>query len=169
MLDNAVKYEIELKKLFLNTWYDEKYKFYHAAGYVDDFKVSDSNWTYMEFVSLDNNKNIIGYIKFKIDRQCNYVSDFYSINFSNNKTIFGLDLYRAMKSMFDKFSFDKICFVVVVGNPIEKNYDKLTEKYGGRIVGYMEKHYQLSDGKKYNKKIYEITKENYYNLIKLKS
>jgi hypothetical protein len=162
MLDSALKYECELKKLFLDTWYDEKYKFYHAMGYSDVFKITDSNWSNIELVSLDNDKNVIGYFMFKVDRHCNYVSDMYVVNFSDNKIIFGLDIFKSMESMFEKFGFDKICFCVAVGNPIEKNYDKLLEKYGGRIVGYNQNHFKLIDGKKYDKKMYEITKESYF-------
>ena len=55
----------------------------------------------------------------------------------------------------------KLEFTVVVGNPIEKTYDKLIKKYGGNIVGVKHKNCKLIDNKYYDEKIYEIFREDY--------
>jgi hypothetical protein len=52
-------------------------------------------------------------------------------------------------------------FGVIVGNPIEKTYDKLIEKYGGKICGYAKEDIKLFDGKLYDLKNYEIMREDY--------
>lgn len=46
-----------------------------------------------------------------------------------------MDLGQALQDIFEKFKFRKLTFCVVVGNPIEKSYDKMINKYNGRIIG----------------------------------
>lgn len=56
-------------------------------------------------------------------------------------------------------------FIVVVGNPIEKSYDKMIKKYGGRIVGTYKEDVKLIDGEYYDKKLYEILASEYFSTI----
>lgn len=83
------------------------------------------------------------------------------INFSDNKIIFGMDLGQTLMDIFEKFKFRKLRFSVIVGNPIEKSYDKMVSKYGGRIVGTYYKEQKLIDGEIYDQKLYEILREDY--------
>lgn len=62
---------------------------------------------------------------------------------------------------FDKFKFRKLTFSVIVGNPIEKSYDKMINKYGGRVVSIYSDETKLIDGEYYDVKLYEITRNNY--------
>ena len=50
----------------------------------------------------------------------------------------------------------KLNFSVAIGHPIEKSYDKMVEKYGGRITGIKKEDVKLFDGKLYDLKGYEI-------------
>lgn len=158
----AIKYENELKDLFYNTWFDEKYKFYNNSTYYNNFKLEDTTWDKHTYVSLDQNQKVIGYISYDVDRQCNYVNCLSIINFSDNKIIFGKDIQKVLKDIFEKFNFIKINFSVIVGNPIEKKYDKLIDYYGGRIVGVFKQHTKLIDNNLYDHKMYEIFREDYY-------
>ena len=54
-------------------------------------------------------------------------------------------------------------FSVVIGNPIEKRYDKFIEEYGGRVIGVREQDVRLLDGKFYDVKLYEIFRHEYLN------
>ena len=161
MLDNANKYTYELKNLYLDTWYDDKYKFYYACGYSEEPHYSDSNLGRHDFVSLDKNGNIIGYISYGILRYEYYAHNLSIVNFSDNILTFGRDLREVISNIFEKYNLRKLQFMVVVGNPIEKSYDKLIQKYGGRIVGEYKKHRRLIDGNFYNAKAYEIFREDY--------
>ena len=67
----------------------------------------------------------------------------------------------AIDQMFTKFNFRKKSFFVIVGNPIEKTYDKFVSRYGGRIIGVKKQHVKLTDGKYYDKKMYEIFRDDY--------
>ena len=84
MLDNANKYSYDLNNLFLDTWYDDKYKYYYSNGYSDELLLDDSNFMRRSFVSLDNNGNILGYIDYHIKRYEYYAYAFNIINFSND-------------------------------------------------------------------------------------
>ena len=52
-------------------------------------------------------------------------------------------------------------FAVVRGNPIEKSYDRIATKYGGRIVGIRTARARDMAGNLCDDKLYEITREGY--------
>lgn len=161
MLDIAINHIEELKQKMNSIWFDEKYKFYNNDLYYSDFKVDDDTWNRHQFVSLDKNGCVIGYIGYSVSRQTHSCSNLAIINFSDNKMIFGTDLGQALKDIFEKFKFKKLNFKVVIGNPIEKSYDKMINKYGGRVVGIYSDETKLIDGEYYPVKLYEILRENY--------
>ena len=161
MLDFAIKYKEKLQPMFVDTWYKEKYKYYQYATYCNIPEFKDSTWEFHDFVSLDTKGNIIGNFYYRVDRITENVSNLGIINFGGNETIFAKDLLQVIRDIFEKFNFNKLSFSVVIGNPAEKGYDKLIQKYNGRIVGIKEKEAKLFDGKFYDVKLYEILKENY--------
>jgi hypothetical protein len=68
---------------------------------------------------------------------------------------------KCLDEIFTKFKFRKLKYSVFVGNPIENTYDRLTEKYGGRIIGISKQDDRLIDGDFYDLKSYEIFKDDY--------
>lgn len=74
---------------------------------------------------------------------------------------FGRDLGQALTDIFEKFRFNKLKFSVVIGNPIEKSYDRMIQRYGGRIVGIFRQDTRLIDGNLYDVKDYEILRSEY--------
>lgn len=163
MLDLAYKYEDEIKLKMLDTWYDEKYKFYHSSVYHDMYSLDSENgdWDSRQFVSLNSSLNIIGLISYGINRTTEIANGFGAINFSNDKFTFGVDLGKVIDDIFCKFNMRKLEFSVVVGNPIEKSYDKMVAKYGGCIAGVLKSHYKLVDNYYYDRKMYEIFRDDY--------
>lgn len=161
MLDLALNHEEELKKKFRGIWFSEKYKFWTCANYYEERALKENTWDGHQFVSLDNNGDVIGYIGYEIDRVNDLVDGLSIINFTENKIIFGIDVGNALIDIFEKFHFRKINFCVVIGNPIEKTYDRMTEKYHGKVVGIQRKQVRLFDGKYYDMKMYEILLSDY--------
>ena len=162
MLDAAIKHKEDLQNQFRNIWFQDKYKFWNYTNYYGERNIEESTWNVHQFVSLDSQENVIGYIGYSIDRTSDCVHGLNIINFTENKIIFGLDAGKALKDIFEKFGFRKLIFSVVVGNPIEHTYDQMIKKYGGRIVGTYEKQARLTDGKLYDEKMYEVIAENYF-------
>lgn len=158
MLKPAQLYKQELQIAFQNTWYDDKYKFYHGS-YCSTFQVSEDTYNSHQFVSVDKEGVVIGYIGYSIDRSTMSVYGLGIINFSDNKLVFSKDLYTALSDIFLRYQFNKLNFNVVQGNPIEKSYDRWINKFGGRIVGIYKQHTKLQDGELYDSKMYEIFRD----------
>jgi hypothetical protein len=169
ILDIAQKYEDQLRVLFANIAFDLKYQYLHDYTYREKYKSMESTWDGHEFVSIDNKGNIIGYFKYYIYRECNKVGSLMIVNFSDNQITFGKDFRQIVDDIFCKFNFNKLEYGVIIGNSIESTYDRLTEKYGGNIVGIYHKTTKLLDGKLYDSKSYEIFKEDYLRHMKYKN
>lgn len=165
MLDLALNHEDELRKLFRTTWFSEKYMFYSGCNWYNEFSINNNNTdTAHQFVSLDKDGEIIGYIAYYIDREDNVVTNLGIINFrDDNKPTFGMDVGTTLRDIFEKFHFRKVMFYCVVGNPIESTYDSMIKKHNGRIVGIFKEEVRLFDGKYYDKKLYEILSKEYFN------
>lgn len=169
MLNNARKYREELKNKFIDIWYDDKYKYYFSTNWRRELELPNDDWENMCYVSLDKDNNVIGYISYTMNRNTNSAYDFGAINFTDDKLTFGRDLYRTIDDIFCKFNMQRIEFNVICGNPVEKSYDKMISKYGGRIVGIRKNTTKLIDNQFYNDKIYEILKEDYLKNKHLKT
>lgn len=165
MLEPAIKYKEQLEKVQYEVWFNDKYKYWNYGVYYDTLQINTNSWNNHQFVSVVNGE-VIGYIAYNVSRSDDSVDALSILNFSNNKAVFGMDLGQALKDIFEKYRFRKLSFTVIVGNPIEKSYDKMIKKYGGRIVGTKKEDVKLIDGKYYDKKIYEILADEYFATIK---
>lgn len=160
MLDFAQNHEKELAKKMRDTWGKEKYWYYHRCTYFSPAVVKEDTWNDTQFVSLNADKEVTGYLGYGIDRECRYVTYLAIINFTGDIS-FGADVMRMVKDIFEVYCYRKIVFTVVVGNPVEKKYDRLIRRYGGRIVGIHKDHVMLPNGRYYDEKAYEIFRTDY--------
>jgi len=160
LLDLAIKHKEELTMLQYNIWLEDKYKYYNNDTYYESMEIDESTWQRHQFVSVKNDK-VIGYISYRVDRTSDMAHSLAIMNFTDDKITFGMDLGKVLTDIFEKYNFRKLEFSVVVGNPIEKSYDKMIRKYGGRIIETRHKHSRLIDGKLYDFKEYEIFKDDY--------
>lgn len=165
MLEPAIKYRDQLSILQYDTWFNDKYKYWNCEIYHQPIQIEENTWNKNQFVSVHNGK-VIGYISYNISRAEHCAYSLSIINFSDNKIAFGKDLGQALKDIFERYKFRKLNFTVVIGNPIEKSYDKMIKKYGGRIVGIYKEEVKLIDGEYYDKKAYEILASEYFNAIR---
>lgn len=160
MLDVAIKYADALKDKMYDIWFNEKYKYWNSNTYHSDIEISNETWANHQFVSIQDDE-IIGYICYEINRESNCCLGLGNINFTDDKMTFGRDLGQALTDIFEKFQFNKLKFSVVIGNPIEKSYDRMIQRYGGRIVGIFRQDTRLIDGNLYDVKQYEILRSEY--------
>lgn len=161
MVKQALSYSTELKEKFIETWGKEEYKFFNSSGYNMIPEILETNWKEDSFVVLDNNE-IKGFIAYSIDRNTNSVTSLQAINFDlSNRIIFSQGLKSIIRDIFEKHDFNKLVFGVVVGNPIEKSYDRITKLLNGHIVGTYKRDVRI-DNVYYDYKIYEIMREDYY-------
>lgn len=164
MLEPAIKYRDQLDSIQYDIWFNDKYKYFNSGTYYGGIQIDDNTWNKHQFVSVLNDE-VIGYIEYSISREDNNVHSLGIINFSDNKITFGKDLGKALKDIFEKYKFRKLNFSVVIGNPIEKSYDKMIKKCGGRIVGTYRENCKLIDGEYYDEKLYEILASEYFDAI----
>ena len=165
ILKLAYTYKDKLQKQFQNIVFQEKYKFYYDNYWNYTIKLSEDSWNDIELVSVDKDDNVIGFLRATIARTSDKISSLWIINFYQPNLVFSKDLYKFLVDLFEKYNFRKIEFNVVIGNPIEKMYDKYINKYNGRIIGIGKQSTKLQDGKYYDVKFYEIFRDDYLKLI----
>ena len=164
MLKPAIQYQDQLATLYQAAWFDDRYKYYFTSHHRI-LKLEDNTWEWHEFVSIDGEGKVLGYIYYRIDRWTNNCYNFGAINFTNNP-LFGRDVIQVIRDIFEKFNFNKLHFSVVVGNPVEKTYDRLCQKYGGHILCIEKAETKLMDGKYHDMKRYEIFREDYLTAVR---
>ena len=159
MLKPVQLYTNELKVKFWEIAFDDYYIFI-GDGWCEDYQPSDSTWNCHAFASVNEQNEVLGYIKYAINQRTNAAHSFCAINFSKSLT-FTRDLYKALDDIFTRYKIRKLQYGVFVGNPIEKTYDRLTKKYGGRIIGIYKEDAKLLDGNYYDYKMYELFRVDY--------
>lgn len=162
MLEPAIKYRDQLENVQYDIWFEDKYKYWNCDTFYNSLQIDTDTWNRHQFVSVKNGM-VIGYIEYNISRSSNNVSSLSIINFTDDKLTFAMDLKHVLTDIFEKYKFRKINFSVIIGNPIEKSYDKMVKKYGGRIVGTYKDDVVLIDGEYYDRKTYEILASDYFN------
>lgn len=160
MIELAIKYESKLQELFLRHAFDEKFKYYWPYSYRAKYEAPTSTWERMEWAVLETGQ-VVGFIGYSIDRDSLITNNFMAINFGGTSIAFAKAIIRIIDDLFMIFKFRKLRFSVGVGNPIESSYDRLVEKFGGRICGLWRKEDKLIDGTIVDKKWYEIMREDY--------
>lgn len=156
MLCSAEIYKDELKYLLCLNSLNQDYKFYNLRNCNDSLFLNNNS---ISLVSIDNGQKILGYMSAEINKYAYFVENFHAISFKKNNIIFAKDLYAFIYRLLFYNNYHKINWSVICGSPHEKTYDKICNKYNGKIVGIFKNEILLEDGKLYNEKYYEITKE----------
>lgn len=166
MLKPAIEYKDQLEACDRKIWFNEKYKYFNTQGQFGPFEVNKDSSKALEFASVNQEGEVVGYIACGIDQRTYSGNGMCIISFCDDIMTFGADIRTAIRDLFCKYNFYKLNFSVVVGNPAEKHYDKLVNLYSGRVVGTYKDDVRLMDGKIYDLKVYEITKEEYLRGLK---
>lgn len=165
MLKNALLYQEQLKKKLWDVWYDPKYQYYYGGDQRWTPQLGENNYdcrtVQRAFVSVDSQDNLVGYINFSWDSDLRLVFGFGAMNFTDDITTFGLDLKEVLEFIFETCQANVMEFCVIRGNPIEKSYDRITDKFGGRVVGIRTARARDMAGNLCDDKMYEITREGY--------
>lgn len=161
MLQLAYKHKDSLHKEYLRIIDDDRYKWLFTEGYLSfAFDIKNDTWNSLEMVSVADTGMILGYLLAKIDRSIYSVSSLFIINFYQRNLIFSKDFHQFLFELFLKHKFNKINFSMIMGNPIEPQYDRIVKKYGGRIIG-VKKNDVMIHGSLYDLKLYEILRSEF--------
>ena len=161
MLRNAKLYEDQIKKAFVEVWYDPDYQYYFDdSGRWANWCIDDCSRR-MHFVSVDSDGNLLGYITYGFSRDCGSCYCFGAINFSkgNNDMTFAIDLRQCICDIFFKYNFNRIDFSCFSNNPALYGYRKFIERYGGREVGVFHNSTITLSGEMQNTHMFEVMKE----------
>lgn len=115
-----------------------------------ELDIKDQSWAGEQWVSLDGDA-VTGFLGANIDRDVRRVTQL-SIARLTDSPVFHLDLVRFLRSL---RRYRAVAWTVVVGNPVEAQYDSICARLGGRIVGTFRQSARLWDGRLYDEKHYE--------------
>jgi hypothetical protein len=156
MLDFAKKHEYEVNRLYLSLMHTQKLFWFHERPYFKyQMDITDDSWNHLQFVSLDKEGKVTGFIAAQLDRINNIVTNLLLLNFGDPSMTFTIDCLRFVDKL-KQMNFAKIGFSVVIGNPAETIYDAIVKKLGGEQVGIFRRDLKLPDGNYYDRKFYEI-------------
>jgi len=146
MIECADKYEEQLKDL--------------KAINNDCYKINIPFKPVRRIMVSTYNGEIIGRIDLIINEAAQAVFDIAITRLSsNNGYIFAKDCMTGVRYLMDNYR--KISFIVVIGSPVEKTYDRLAKLFGWRIAGVFEKQVLNIHGEWKDIKYYEWINPNW--------
>lgn len=161
MIKPAQLYLDELNEKYVNTWYDDRYKFFFRCGWSSQITLPDNNYNSHDFVSVDPNDNVIGYMHYQIDRDANSCDDFGLISFDPGNVLFIRDVKRVVDDIFLRYNINRITWTCFEDNPAIKAYRCFIRRFGGVECGRFREDAKLSDGKRHNSIAFEILQREY--------
>ena len=161
MLRPALEYESTLRNKVINKiWFDERYKYFNR-GWEELFELKEPTWEYHQFVSINIQGNVCGFLSYRVDRATRNIDSFNAVSFFEDKLTFAQDIATAIHEIFTKFRFHKMIYGVVSGNPVERTYQKFAEKCNGRLAAVYRDDAVLYNGQRADVKVFEIMRSEY--------
>ena len=137
MLKVAHLYKEKLIPKMYETWYDPEYRYYYDVNPgIPDFP--DKPDGFMQFVSVDENDNVIGYMSYWIYEPAHRAMNFGIMCFDKGNPIFLQDCLQMVSDIFRKFNLFSMEWRCYAENKrtIEL-YRNFIWRYGGREVGVL--------------------------------
>lgn len=165
MLRPAQLYAEELTARHTESWYKEEYMYYnYGTGNYMIEELPDNNIESHQFVSVDKEDRVIGYIGYNVDWAAKSVNEFGAINYFRGNPMdmtFVVDLKTAIFDIFLKYGMNRLEFTCVADNPAVRGYRYFIKKLGGREAGYFRQCCMLQDGKLHDSVCFEVLREEF--------
>ncbi len=156
MLKFAIEYQEKLIAADIKTWLNPYFKYFNDA-WNEKITVEDNDWNRIQMVSVDKQDNVIGYFKVDVNRAQNNLCGLVVANFASKcNPTFSKDFYHFLSYLFVDRGFHRLEWNVIIGNPIEKMYDKFCKKIGGNIIGVAHDATMLQNHQYADMKYYEV-------------
>ena len=161
MLKQAILYEEQLKRKYMEAMCDDYFKFFTGCSYHSfTIDIVKSDWSEIQRVSVNRDGLVIGFITCQIERDSNNASRFGIMNFTKKSNIiFANDVLEFLRELKDGYNINRMEFMAYIGSEAEKMYTEFIKKHGGSVVGVEKRVAKLPDGKYYDCKIFEILRE----------
>lgn len=158
MLRPAQLYKEELLKKHYEQWYRPETNYY--SGLCNwSLDIKDDNGEKRQFVSVDKNNKVIGYIAYNVEWTTRSASSFGMISYEKGNLEFVRDLYKTVYDLFLVENFNRVEWWCFTDNPAVRGYKNFIKRFGGRIAGELHKSCMFSDGSLHDSYIFEILKE----------
>lgn len=161
MIKTAQLYEDELKRKFLETWYDDRYKYYTMDSGYYQTSLSDNTKKHHSFVSLDKDGRIIGYIGYEVNWEIKSALQLNIISFDFGNMMFISDVRKMIDNIFNKYNLNRLHFFCIYDNPALESYRTFIKKHGGKECGYERECCMTPDGVIRDIVYFEILKKEY--------
>ena len=161
MLKPAQLYGEQLQKANVETWYNPAYTFYHCGTGGSEITFKEDNYDRHQFVSVDREDNVLGYISYSVDWCAMSASGFGIISFKPGSMEFLRDAYTAFCNLFEVYHMNRVCWFAFADNPAIRSYRNFIRKHGGRECSYYRQISKLLDGKLHDGVEFEILAEEF--------
>lgn len=151
MLKPAISYQGAINIELTNRWHDPKYQYYNICRELYDASTS-ADYKH-EFVSVNFDNKILGFIMFETPSNCLSAMDWEMVSFIettdyNSFLIWTSDILDAINLAFIFENRIRIEFRCTDGNPVIRSYRKFIKRFGGielRLRQYIKIRDELHD------------------------
>lgn len=161
MLKTAQLYAEKLQRANTESWYKPENIFWNGGPYDSGINLYDNNNECHQFVSVDENDNVIGYIGYAVDWAAMSCDRFGIISFDRGNLEFVRDVYTAVCNIFEVYHMNRIEWHAYADNPAIRGYRNFIKRHGGRECGYYRQSSKLQDGKLHDSVHFEILAEEF--------
>ena len=162
MLLPAQLFAEELKLKNAATWYDTAhYMYWNGDCGSSDITLSDNTYDNHQFVSVDKDNKVIGYISYAVDWTSLNADQFGAISFDIGNVIVAKDLAQAIDDIFHKYHLNRVQWFCYADNPAIRGYRSFIKKCGGRECAHYRQVTRLLDGKLHDAVSFEILASEY--------
>lgn len=156
MLRPAQLYKEKLQEEIIKTWYQPENIFWNGGTGDSQIVIHDNNYDCHQFVSVDKDDNVIGYIAYAVDWAVMSCDQFAIISFKRGSVEFARDIYIAVCNIFEVYHMNRISWYAYADNPAVRGYRNFIRDHGGRECGYYREAAKLLDGKLHDSVCFEI-------------
>ena len=159
MLKPAQLYAEELQRKNTEAWYKQENIFWNGGCGDSTINLPNDNYYEHNFVSVNKNDEVIGYISYLIDWSAMSADKFGIISFDKGNMEFVKDLYKSICDLFEVYNMNRISWYCFADNPAIRGYRNFIKKHGGRECAHCRQVARLQDGKLHDSVQFEILKE----------
>ncbi len=161
MLKPAQLYQDRLQEENIKAWYKPENIYWNGGTGDSQINIQEDNYGCHQFVSVDKEDNVIGYIGYRVDWSAMSADGFGIISFKKNSIEFAKDLYKAICNLFEIYHMNRVCWAAYTDNPAIRGYRNFIKKHGGRECGHYRQIARLQDGKLHDSVEFEILAEEF--------
>ena len=161
MLKPAQLYRDKLQEENIKAWYKPENIFWNDGIGDSQIEIQKDNYGCHQFVSVDKDDKVIGYICYQVNWCAMSANGFGIISFRKGSVEFIRDVYKAVCDLFNVYHMNRISWGAYADNPAIRGYRNFIKKHGGRECGYHRQIARLQDGRLHDMVDFEILAEEF--------